>query len=141
MGVDFSAPFIGLPAGALCRRHGVWTWCVQDRSPIMARPAQATHPHNDSGPSLRGVHFDKETDGSAQTLLTDEQRQQLTALATLISLPPRSIVYREDADLAWIFIARQGVLKAFRELPSGKRRVAAFLFPGDVFGLAENGRY
>lgn len=107
----------------------------------MARPAQATHPHNDSGPSLRGVHFDKETDGPAQTLLTDEQRQQLTALATLISLPPRSIVYREDADLAWIFIARQGVLKAFRELPSGKRRVAAFLFPGDVFGLAENGRY
>jgi CRP-like cAMP-binding protein len=107
----------------------------------MARPAQATHTHLDSGPSLRGVHFEKETDGSAKALLTDEQREQLTALATLISLPARTIVYHEESDLAWIFIARQGVLKAFRELPSGKRRVAAFLFPGDVFGLAENGRY
>jgi CRP-like cAMP-binding protein len=107
----------------------------------MARPAQATHTHVDAGPSLRGVNFEKDTDGSAQALLTDEQRQQLLALATLISLPARSIVYREESDLAWIFIARQGVLKAFRELPSGKRRVAAFLFPGDVFGLSENGRY
>src|SRR6476659_6792034 len=26
-------------------------------------------------------------------------------------------------------------------MPSGKRRVAAFLFPGDLFGLAEDGRY
>jgi CRP-like cAMP-binding protein len=107
----------------------------------MARPAEAAHIHFDSGPSLRGTHSEKGTDGSAQTLLTDEQRQQLTVLATLMSLPARSIVYREESDLAWIFIARQGVLKAFRELPSGKRRVAAFLFPGDVFGLAENGRY
>jgi CRP-like cAMP-binding protein len=107
----------------------------------MARPAEAGHIHFDSGPSLRGVHFEKNTGGSAKTLLTDEQRQQLTALATLMSLPARSIVYREESDFAWIFIARQGVLKAFRELPSGKRRVAAFLFPGDLFGLAENGHY
>jgi CRP/FNR family transcriptional regulator, anaerobic regulatory protein len=107
----------------------------------MARPAEAGHIHFDSGPSLRTVDFEKNAGGSAKTLLTDEQRQQLTALATLMSLPPRSIVYREESDLAWIFIARQGVLKAFRQLPSGKRRVAAFLFPGDVFGLAENGHY
>jgi signal transduction histidine kinase len=33
------------------------------------------------------------------------------------------------------------VVKAFRDLPSGRRRVAAFLFPEDVFGLVENGRY
>lgn len=107
----------------------------------MARPEAAGHIHIDSGPSLRGVHFEKDSDGPARTLLTDEQRQQLTSLATLMSLPARSIVYREESELAWIFIARQGVLKAFRELPSGKRRVASFLFPGDVFGLAENGHY
>ena len=107
----------------------------------MARPAHAIHTPVDSGPALRGVNFERDADGSAQTLLTDEQRQQLLALATLISLPARSIVYHEESDLVWIFIARQGVLKAFRELPSGKRRVAAFLFPGDVFGLSENGRY
>ena len=36
---------------------------------------------------------------------------------------------------------RSGVVKSFRELPSGKRRVATFLFPDDIFGLSEAGRY
>jgi CRP-like cAMP-binding protein len=33
------------------------------------------------------------------------------------------------------------MVKAFRDLATGRQRVLAFLFPGDVFGLAENGRY
>ena len=41
----------------------------------------------------------------------------------------------------WIFIVANGVAKAFRELPSGKRRIMAFLFADDVLGLAECGRY
>jgi len=40
-----------------------------------------------------------------------------------------------------VFIVASGVMKSFRELPSGKRRIATFLFPEDIFGLAENGRY
>jgi CRP-like cAMP-binding protein len=32
-------------------------------------------------------------------------------------------------------------VKSFRELASGKRRIVAFLFPRDVFGLAARGRY
>jgi CRP-like cAMP-binding protein len=38
-------------------------------------------------------------------------------------------------------VVAEGIVKSFRDLPSGKRRIAAFLFPSDLFGLAENGRY
>jgi CRP/FNR family transcriptional regulator, anaerobic regulatory protein len=40
-----------------------------------------------------------------------------------------------------VFITTDGAVKAYRDLPSGKRLVSAFLFPGDVFGLAERGHY
>jgi CRP-like cAMP-binding protein len=40
-----------------------------------------------------------------------------------------------------VFIVDRGAVKSFRDLPSGKRRVATFLFPEDIFGLAESGLY
>lgn len=74
-------------------------------------------------------------------LLTARQRRQLATIATLVRLPARRTLFRENAPATAIFACTEGVVKAFRELPSGKRRIAAFLFPGDLCGLAENGRY
>jgi CRP/FNR family transcriptional regulator len=107
----------------------------------MTRQAHAGTVLEDSGPSIRGIEIEKRTDGSAKGLLSEPQRQRLAAVASVVSLPARTIVYRAEAELSWIFISSVGVLKAYREMPSGKRRVASFLFPGDVFGLAENGHY
>ena len=100
-----------------------------------------SHLHTDSEPSIRAVHFSRAGSGAIKPLLTARQRRQLAAIATRVSVPARAIVYREDAPLSSIFVSSEGVLKAFRELPSGRRRVAAFIFGGDVFGLAENGQY
>jgi len=105
------------------------------------RQEEAEAVRADLGPSTRAAQWDRTTNGSVKLLLSETQQQQLAARSTRLSLPARTIVYREDAALDWIYISSEGVLKAFRELPSGKRRIAAFLFPGDVFGLAENGRY
>ena len=74
-------------------------------------------------------------------VLTPRQRQEIAGLATEVSYGRRVIVYRENAPEAFIFVCREGTLKSFRELPSGKRRVMTFRFPGDLFGLAEDGRY
>jgi CRP-like cAMP-binding protein len=92
-------------------------------------------------PFLRTTQFEKRPPQSSITLLNESQRRQLASVATRVSMPTRTIVFREDTALESIFLASEGVLKAFREMPSGKRRVAAFLFPGDLFGLAEDGRY
>ena len=107
----------------------------------MTRQAHAGAVLEDSGPSIRGIEIEKRTDGSAKGLLSEPQRRRLAAVASLVSVPARTIVYREETELSWIFISSVGVLKAYRQMPSGKRRVASFLFPGDVFGLSENGHY
>jgi len=95
------------------------------------------------GPSLRAVvPFGLGDPGKVmRRLLTPRQQRTLAALATRINAEPRQILYREGAPAGSIFICGDGALKAFRDLPSGKRRILAFMFADDAFGLAENGRY
>ena len=95
----------------------------------------------DDTPSMRAVGFGSTGDANAVRILTKPQRQQLAAIATRLRLRPRAIVYREETAANWLFIIASGVVKSYRDLPSGNRRIAAFLFPEDIFGLAENGRY
>jgi CRP/FNR family transcriptional regulator, anaerobic regulatory protein len=74
-------------------------------------------------------------------LLSKAQRQLVAAIATRVRLRPRALIYRENTPAGWVYTIASGVVKSYRDLPSGKRRIAAFLFPEDIFGLAENGRY
>jgi CRP-like cAMP-binding protein len=97
---------------------------------------------NPSELAIRAIPFEKLTAaGVATQLLTDRHRQNLAGLATSLNVPRRTIFYREDTPAEWVFMIAKGVVKSYRDLPSGKRHIAAFLFPGDVFGLAENGRF
>jgi CRP/FNR family transcriptional regulator len=117
------------------------------RSPVSIVAVSARHRQRgtatspDPGPSLSGARFGPEAAGKVVRLLSDRQRLQLAGIATRLRLPARSILYREDTVADWVFIVGQGIAKSFRDLPSGKRRIMAFLFPDDIFGLAEAGRY
>jgi len=111
------------------------------RADIMARHAEAGHVRSEPAPFLRTTQIETRTAPASTALLSESQRRRLASLATRVSMPTRTIVFREDSPLEFIFLASEGVLKAFREMPSGKRRVAAFLFPGDLFGLSDDGRY
>jgi CRP-like cAMP-binding protein len=92
-------------------------------------------------PSLRAVPFTPGDSSDQQQLLTNAQREQLLQIAVRIRLPARMLVYREDSPAEWVFTINEGCVKCYRELPSGKRALSAFLFSQDLFGLAENGRY
>ena len=104
----------------------------------MARPVPASPPQL---PSFRAVPFLKPGTDRETVLLTDRQRTELVNIATRVRLPARMLIYREDSPAHWVFAVAEGVVKSYRELPSGKRSVVAFLFPRDLFGLAEQGRY
>lgn len=93
------------------------------------------------GPSLRAVPFLKLAGSEPVDLLSDAQREQLVRRATVVTFPPRTVVYRAGAPADSVFIIGNGVLKSFRDLPSGRRRIVLFLFAGDLFGLAKAGRY
>ncbi len=89
--------------------------------------------------SLRAISFQYSPE--AERVLTDRQRQDLIRIGMRVRLPARMTIYREDAPAQWVFAITDGAVKCYRDLPSGKRVVGAFLFARDLFGLAENGHY
>jgi CRP/FNR family transcriptional regulator, anaerobic regulatory protein len=94
----------------------------------------------ETSPSIRATPF-LDPVGVPPPRLTDRQREQLIRIGIRVRLPARMTVYREQTTAQWVFAVVDGVVKSYRELPSGKRTVSAFLFARDLFGLAENGRY
>jgi CRP-like cAMP-binding protein len=91
---------------------------------------------------MRAIPFERvSAAGVATQLLTERHRQNLEGLATPLNVTRRTIFYREDTPAEWVFMIANGVVKSYRHLSSGKRHIVAFLFPGDVFGLAENGLF
>jgi CRP-like cAMP-binding protein len=103
------------------------------RPSVRDRPAEADL-------SIRAVPFNR-SGGEGGRTLTDRQRAVMLSIATRLQLPARTILYRESGPMDAVYVVAEGIVKSFRDLPSGKRRIAAFLFPSDLFGLAENGRY
>ena len=94
-------------------------------------------------PALRGIPFlEHAGPGAAHVeLLSETQRHKLLRRASVRSVPQRTTIYHAGARATSVFIIGDGVAKSFRDLPSGRRRIALFLFPGDVCGLAEAGHY
>ena len=93
-----------------------------------------------TGPSLRAASFGPGVPAIAR-LLSSDQRGRIARIATIEEFPPRQIVCREGSNAQSVFIMAEGVVKMFRELPSGRGRVLAFLFADDAFGLAQTGHY
>jgi CRP-like cAMP-binding protein len=74
-------------------------------------------------------------------VLTERQRTELGRIALRLRLPARKVVYREGAPAVSIYAVAEGFVKSYRELPSGRRVIGSFLFPRDLFGLAQKGHY
>ena len=51
------------------------------------------------------------------------------------------LIYQEGAGADQVFNIISGVVKSYRSLEDRKQQVMGFLFPHDLFGLAEQGRY
>ena len=92
-------------------------------------------------PSLGAVPFLKTAAETDTIVLTSRQREQLMQIGIRLRLPARKVIYREGAPADSVFAVMEGTVKSYRELPSGKRALCAFLFPRDLFGLAERGGY
>jgi CRP-like cAMP-binding protein len=93
-------------------------------------------------PLLRAApFFGKANDKAVVQILTDKQQTDLGSIATEVSVRRRSNIYENGSPAHWVYIVREGLVKAYRDLSSGQQRVLAFLFPGDMFGLAEHGLY
>jgi CRP-like cAMP-binding protein len=91
--------------------------------------------------SLSGLPILSSAGSGDRILLTDRQRHQLASIGMRLRLPARKVIYREGARAQWVFAVDEGIVKSYKELSTGKRSVAAFMFHRDLFGLAEQGQY
>jgi CRP/FNR family transcriptional regulator len=92
------------------------------------------------GPAIRAVPL-LAADNVTIQLLTPRQRQQLLSIASKVHFSKGQVIYRRGAPGVWLYFCQEGTVKTYRDLPSGSRRISAFLFAHDMFGLAEAGRY
>ena len=92
-------------------------------------------------PVLRATPFDKSYSKAIVQILTEKQQTELGSIATEVQFKRGASVYHTDSPANSVFIVKEGMVKAFQDFPSGRQRVLAFLFAGDVFGLAEDGHY
>jgi CRP-like cAMP-binding protein len=93
------------------------------------------------GPRIAAIPFRENSDGRLLQLLSERERSQLAQIASPVRLLRGAAIYREGTRADAIYDIAIGVAKTFRTLPDGTRRIAAFLFPDDLLGLAEEGLY
>ena len=96
-----------------------------------------------AGPEIHAVHPwtpGKHEKSARHQLLSDDERAQLAKIATIVRFNKGALIYQEGdtADAAFNIIS--GVVTAFRTI-SDAEHVLSFLYPGDLFGLSEEGQF
>jgi CRP-like cAMP-binding protein len=74
-------------------------------------------------------------------LLDKDDRAMLAIIATVSRYRKGEFIYQEGTRADHVFNTISGVVKSYRSQPNRKQQVMGFLFPHDLFGLAEQGRY
>lgn len=80
------------------------------------------------------------TSGTSNTLSAEEQAL-LAVIATVVRYKKGEKIYEEGGRAEAVFNLIAGVVKSYRKLPDGRQHIVGFLFPRDLVGLAENGKY
>jgi CRP/FNR family transcriptional regulator, anaerobic regulatory protein len=93
---------------------------------------------NDLRPSIRAVPF---VEGPPVLRITPREREHLATIATVMRVPAGSILCHAGQEAKAVFSVTSGTLASFRERRDGTRKIFAFLFAEDLFGLARRGRY
>jgi CRP-like cAMP-binding protein len=74
-------------------------------------------------------------------LLGDRERARLALISSAVRFKRGAEIYREGDNADAVFNVISGVVKAYTQGPGRDELVAAFLFPEDLFGLAQEGHY
>jgi CRP-like cAMP-binding protein len=73
--------------------------------------------------------------------LSAEDSAMLALIATIGRFRKGETIYKKGEKSAFAFNVLSGVVKSFEPLPDESQNLTTFLFPNDLFGLAEDGRY
>src|SRR5690242_9965117 len=96
------------------------------------------------GPAIRAIdpwRPGSPARGKPNQLLSDAERAQLAAFSSIVRFKKGERIYAEGEPADSIFNIISGIVATFKSEPNGSEHVAAILYPGDLFGLSEEGRY
>lgn len=79
--------------------------------------------------------------GRSHPLLSEEERERLASIATLVRFKKGEEIYAIGENADALFTLEAGVVKTHRPGIDGGEHITAFLFHGDLAGLAEEGNY
>jgi len=105
----------------------------------MRRPQHAPSGPPGDGPTFRAVPL-----WSAEpphTKLHPEDRVGLALISTIIRCKKGEIIQHDGGRANAVFSVVSGMGKLFKVLPGNKMHIVSFLFPDDMFGMAERGLY
>ena len=93
------------------------------------------------GPSLAAAGLWDSSGGKRIQLFTEQERAQLAAISAVVRFRRGEKIYEEGDRADFVFNIISGVVKSYKILPDAGEFIIGFLFPDDVFGLAEEGSY
>jgi|SRR5579884_1501424 len=73
--------------------------------------------------------------------LPADERAALAAHATVVRCRKGESIFNAGEPASDVFSIASGVVKLYRMRPGEGEHIARFMFPGDLMGLAEHGRY
>jgi CRP/FNR family transcriptional regulator len=96
--------------------------------------------HRGLTPSISVAPFDA-TDLLGRKRLTLRDRNHLATIATRLRVRAGTLIYSRGDPATAVYNIVEGAVTSFRPVDAEERRVMAFLFAEDVFGLARGGIY
>lgn len=93
------------------------------------------------GPAIRAVDPWLPEVVKPRQLLSDEERAQLATISSIVRFRKGEQIYAAGDPAETMYNVIGGIVKSYRTMPNGGEHIAAFLYPEDLFGLAEEGRY
>lgn len=93
------------------------------------------------GPAIAATALWGAAGGVRMQLLTEEESARLAVISSIVRFAKGEQIYRQGDAAASVFNIVRGVVKSYRTLPDEHEHITAFLFPGDLIGLMEEGTY
>jgi CRP/FNR family transcriptional regulator, anaerobic regulatory protein len=92
-------------------------------------------------PSIFASPFAQPTDKGSVQLLTAEEQTTIADNSRIVDMRQNTVIYPEGGHAHYVYNIVSGVVETYILLPDGERRITSFLFPSDLLGLSEEGRY
>lgn len=109
---------------------------MEDNGPdnVPGRVRQISQRHTPDRPIVNNTRF--------HDMLSASDQEALSAIGIVETFPTAELpIFSEGEKAHSLYSVEEGMVRICRHLENGDRQILAFLWPGDIFGLVDDGHY